>query len=123
MSEPVERLLHGVGSPLKQSFSRDVAGPLFKADQTRGTSLALTLLTYMDHGHNARAAARVLGVHVNTLHNRLETIQGLMPGWSLPGKSLEVHLALRLQPEVFEAARRLNQLTAPPQGPGPADAG
>ena len=123
VAEPVERLLHGVGSPLKQSFSRDVAGPLFKADQTRGTSLALTLLTYMDHGHNARAAARVLGVHVNTLHNRLETIQGLMPGWSLPGKSLEVHLALRLQPEVFEAARRLNQLTAPPQGPGPADAG
>lgn len=89
-------LLEGVPLPLREAYVEGVIGPLRRADQTRGTALVRTLLTYLDQGHNARAAARVLGVHVNTLHNRLETIATLLPGWEDSGRIVEVHLALRL---------------------------
>lgn len=89
-------LLGSVPAPQRAAYVERLIGPLRRADQARGTTLVKTLLTYMDHGHNARAAARILGVHVNTLHNRLETIASLMPGWNEPGLGLQVHLALRL---------------------------
>lgn len=89
-------MLAGVPASVRVAYVDRQIGPLRRADQTRGTGLVATLLTYMDQGHNARAAARVLGVHVNTLHNRLETVSSLLPGWNEPGRSLEVHLALRL---------------------------
>jgi hypothetical protein len=89
-------LLSAVPPAVRSAYADRVIGPLRRADQARGTSLVLTLLTYMDQGHNARAAARVLGVHVNTLHNRLESISALLPGWNDPGRGLEVHVALRL---------------------------
>lgn len=104
---PIARLVESWPPAQRDVYVHEQIGPLLKADLTRGTALALTLLTYMDHGHNARAAARVLGVHVNTLHNRLESIGGLLPGWSLPGRGLEVHLALWLSPDVQRAASRL----------------
>ncbi len=89
-------LLWAVPPAVRGAYVDRVIGPLRRADQARGTSLVLTLLTYMDQGHNARAAARILGVHVNTLHNRLESISALLPDWNEPGRGLEVHLALRL---------------------------
>ena len=89
-------LLHGIAQSALMAFVDEVLGPLRRADQSRGTGLCRTLLTYIEHGHNARAAAKVLNVHVNTLHNRLETITALMPGWSEPERALDLHLALRL---------------------------
>ena len=92
-------LLVAVPASVRVAYVDRLIGPLRRADQARGTALVNTLLTYMEHGHNARAAARVLGVHVNTLHNRLETVSSLLSGWNDPGRSLEVHLALRMAPQ------------------------
>lgn len=97
-------LMAYIPAALRMAFVEQRIGPLRRADQTRGTALVCTLLTYIDQGHNARAAARVLGVHVNTLHNRLETIAALLPGWSEAGRSIEVHLALRLESDTAAAA-------------------
>lgn len=71
-------------------------GPLLAQDRVRGTRLAESLLAYLDLGHNAKAAAARLGVHVNTLNNRLSAAAALLDPWPLPGRGLEVHLALRL---------------------------
>ncbi len=97
-------LLAHLTPAMRGAYVDRLIGPLRRADQMRGTALVNTLLTYMDNGHNGRAAARILGVHVNTLHNRLETIGSLLPGWNEPGRGLEVHLALRLAVDAVLAA-------------------
>jgi DNA-binding PucR family transcriptional regulator len=71
-------------------------GPLLAHDRARGTWLALSLLTYFDNGHSAKVAAGRLGVHVNTLNNRLATATTLLGPWDPPGRGLALHLALRL---------------------------
>ena len=40
--------------------------------------------------------ARRLGIHVNTVRQRLTTIETLLGGWSDATRALEVHVALRL---------------------------
>lgn len=71
-------------------------GKLIEHDARRKGDLCATLLAYLDHGHNARAAADALGIHVNTLRQRMETIESLMGEWQSSGRSLEVHMALRM---------------------------
>ncbi|MDN5844242.1 MAG: helix-turn-helix domain-containing protein, partial [Alcaligenaceae bacterium] len=62
----------------------------------RRVDLARTLLAYLDHGHHAAEVARHLGVHINTLRQRLEAIDTLLPDWRTAGRALEIHMALRL---------------------------
>lgn len=71
-------------------------GPLLAYDTRRGTELAPTLLKFLDENQNARAAARALGIHVNTMHKRLETIGKLLGAWNEDGRTVEIHVALRL---------------------------
>ncbi|HEX5512836.1 MAG TPA: helix-turn-helix domain-containing protein, partial [Gammaproteobacteria bacterium] len=71
-------------------------GPLIAYDSRRGTKLVETLLTFLEEKQNARAAARSLGIHVNTMHKRLETISKLLGDWNEGGRTVEIHVALRL---------------------------
>jgi sugar diacid utilization regulator len=73
-----------------------VIGPLLEEDRERGSALAETLLAYLDHGYNARKTAASLGIHVNTLRQRFETIRDLIGDWAGTPRALEIHLALRL---------------------------
>lgn len=73
-----------------------VAGRLFEHDAKRNTQLADTLHAYLDNMQNARATAGVLQIHVNTLHNRLETIRSLLGPWDTDGRVADLHVALRL---------------------------
>lgn len=77
-------------------FLRATVGPLLEQDARRNSRLAETLLAYLDHGHGAKATAAALGVHVNTLMNRLESIRALLGEWERHGRGAEIHLALRL---------------------------
>jgi hypothetical protein len=58
--------------------------------------LKQTLLCYFDSQHNTKLAAETLGVHVNTMRQRLDTLREITGGWDDPVKSLELHVALRL---------------------------
>lgn len=58
--------------------------------------LKRTLLCYFDCQHSIKLAATKLGVHVNTMRQRLETLHELTGGWDDPVKALELHVALRL---------------------------
>jgi exonuclease VII small subunit len=71
-------------------------GPLIRHDRKRGSGLALTLFRYFDCNQNAKTTARRLGIHVNTVRQRLTTIETLLGGWSEATRALEIHVALRL---------------------------
>jgi hypothetical protein len=71
-------------------------GPLLRHDRKRGSGLALTLFRYFDCSQNAKTTARRLGIHVNTVRQRLATVETLLGGWQDAARALEIHVALRL---------------------------
>jgi hypothetical protein len=77
-------------------FITETIAPLREHDQLRHSEFALTLLTFLDHGHGTTPTSIALNVHPNTLRHRLERIDELLPQWRDPRRCLEVHLALRL---------------------------
>ena len=79
-----------------KSFIDARIGPLLSHDSTRNANLAPSLLMYLDLGHSARATADKLGVHVNTVNNRLSAAAALIGPWDTPGRGFELHMALRL---------------------------
>lgn len=79
-----------------ETFLEATIGALTSHDRKRGTELAATLLCYFDHHQNARTTAERLGIHVNTVRQRLATIEDLIGHWGQATRALELHIALRL---------------------------
>lgn len=71
-------------------------GAIIRYDNKRGSALATTLLAYFDHAQNATVTASHLGIHVNTMRQRLASVEELIGQWSDTGRALEIHVALRL---------------------------
>jgi sugar diacid utilization regulator/GAF domain-containing protein len=78
------------------SFLDATIGPLISHDRKRNAELAATLLSYFDCNQNAKTTAQRLGIHVNTVRQRLATIEALLGHWSNASRALEIHIALRL---------------------------
>jgi len=78
------------------NFIDATIGKLVAHDQRRGTDIAGTLLAYLEHTQNSRSTADHLQIHVNTLRQRLELVDGLLENWRDDGRFLELHVALRL---------------------------
>lgn len=78
------------------AFLHATIGPLIEQDEKRRSQLAATLLAYLDTGRSVQKAAEKLGIHVNTMRQRLDTVAQINPDWSDPARALEVHIALRL---------------------------
>lgn len=89
-------LLNNSTSADIDAFISATIGELIENDRTRKTELTKTLLTFMHQQQNARATARKLKLHVNTIHNRLEAINAILGPWQLDSRSLEIQLALQL---------------------------
>jgi GAF domain-containing protein len=89
-------LFQNRGEDAIAAFLRSAIGTLVEQDDKRKSQLAVTLLTYLDTGRSVQKAAELLGIHVNTMRQRLETINHINPDWADPAKTLEVHVALRL---------------------------
>jgi GAF domain-containing protein len=78
-------------------FVAATLGPVLDYDARRGTELAATLAAWFAAGSSPARAAEALGVHVNTVTQRLDRVGRLLgEGWSAPERALEVQLALRL---------------------------
>jgi hypothetical protein len=77
-------------------YLQDLLGPIDRASPRQQAVLRETLLTYFDCQHNLSRTAEMLGVHVNTVRQRLEVLREALDGWDDPVKALELHLALRL---------------------------
>ncbi|MCK7544916.1 helix-turn-helix domain-containing protein [Marinobacter bryozoorum] len=78
------------------AFIRATIGELIESDRARKTELVRTLQIFMSEQQNARATARKLKLHVNTIHNRLDAINAILGPWQQDNRSLEIQLALRL---------------------------
>lgn len=78
------------------SFIQAGVGDLITHDLRRHTDMCGTLLAYLDASQSFKIAADALGIHVNTLRQRLETIDQLLGDWRNSSKTLEIHIALRM---------------------------
>ncbi|WNV87081.1 GAF domain-containing protein [Umezawaea sp. Da 62-37] len=72
-------------------------GAVLAEERQRSVPLVRTLHAFLDHGRRPAAAATELGVHVNTLYQRLAVIDRLLgQNWREPDRALDLHLLLRL---------------------------
>jgi len=78
------------------TYLQDLLGPIDRASPKQQVVLRLTLLTYFDCQHNLGRTAETLGIHVNTVRQRLGILREALGRWDDPVKALELHLALRL---------------------------
>lgn len=79
-----------------QAYLDSRIGPLIAYDSKRNSELTHTLLSYFDNNQNAKSTAIRLGIHVNTLRQRLANIEEMLGFWGNPSRALEIHVALRL---------------------------
>ena len=72
-------------------------GPLTGYDREHGTPLVETVRCYFAHDRNPPATARALGVHVNTVYQRIARIDAVLgdEDWRSARGSLEMQVVLR----------------------------
>ena len=74
----VDDFLVQAGAKLElEAFIDPVVRSIVAHDRAEGTQLGQTLEAYLRCANNAQAAARMLGIHKNTMYARLERIQRL----------------------------------------------
>lgn len=75
--------------------------PLLREEEHKTVPLVETLETYLRHHQRHAVAASELNVHVNTLYQRLATINRLLgPGWREPDRALDLQVVLKLRSSV-----------------------
>jgi sugar diacid utilization regulator len=84
-------------------YLKQTLAPIDARDPRQRTQLKKTLLCYMDNQHNIARTADLLGVHVNTVRQRLGTLREITGGWDDPVAALELHVALRLDSIIASA--------------------
>jgi sugar diacid utilization regulator/GAF domain-containing protein len=77
-------------------YLESIIGSVLAHDRKRNTELAATLLSYFDCNQNAKTTAQKLGIHVNTVRQRLATLEDVLGHWGQANRALEIHIALRL---------------------------
>src|SRR5919201_902927 len=91
------RLLLEVQSPdVLRRFVAEVLGPLLKYEESRETPLLQTLEALAAHRWVRRAAARALGIHVNSMAYRVERIEAIS-GLKLDEPETRVAVAIALR--------------------------
>ncbi|MCW0215800.1 MAG: GAF domain-containing protein [Pseudonocardia sp.] len=77
-------------------------GPLLRYDRVHDSPLVETVERYFDTGQNPPATARELGVHVNTVYQRLDRVDAVLGGrtWREPAGALEMQIVLQLHRSV-----------------------
>ena len=79
-----------------REFATDALAPIIARDPRGRARLKATLLSFFDNQYNIARTAERLGVHVNTVRQRLDTLREVTGGWDDPVAALELHVALRL---------------------------
>jgi len=77
-------------------YMADMLTPIHERAPKQSRQLKQTLLCYFESQHNIKRVAKELGLHVNTVRQRLDTLREITGGWDDPVNALELHLALRL---------------------------
>jgi hypothetical protein len=78
-------------------YADHVLQQITKRAPRHAAELRKTLLAYFDAQHNITRTSEALGLHINTVRQRLETLREAVGGWDDPIRTLELHVALRLK--------------------------
>jgi PucR family transcriptional regulator, purine catabolism regulatory protein len=82
-----------------RNYCMDMLGPLLEHDRSSTAPLLDTLRVFLECNQNHAEAARVLGIHYNSLRYRLKRIQELVGNiFKEPTKRLAIEVALHLHP-------------------------
>jgi DNA-binding PucR family transcriptional regulator len=79
------------------AYAEDLLSKIAQRAPRQKDELRRTLLVYFDNQHNIKRTAETLGLHINTVRQRLDTLREITGGWSDPVRALELHVALRLR--------------------------
>ncbi|SDF45364.1 PucR C-terminal helix-turn-helix domain-containing protein [Lentzea fradiae] len=94
-SSATRLLIHHYVTDAQLGFARQLLGPLLTADPSG--QLLRTLASYLDRQSSATGTAVDLGIHRNTVLQRLDRIRSLVPvDLTDPDERLGLHLAVRL---------------------------
>ncbi|MFG1932860.1 helix-turn-helix domain-containing protein [Mycobacterium sp. NPDC048908] len=92
-------LQHTGRQELQAQFNREL-GAVVTEQGRRDMPMLATLRGYLDHGCRAAPAARALGIHVNTLYQRIAALDRLLgEDWRKPPRSLDLHILVRIVPD------------------------
>lgn len=79
-------------------FIRTTIGALLDYDERHSTDLVATASAYLESISSPTATAARLGIHANTVSQRIARIDRLLdPGWRVSPRQLDVQTALRLE--------------------------
>ncbi len=90
------RLFEGGDPGRLTDFVAEALTPINARDPRQRAQLKKTLLCFFDCQFNIARTADQMGIHVNTMRQRLETLRDVTGGWDNPIIALELHVALRL---------------------------
>ncbi len=80
-----------------RAFLDRTLGAIKAYDSRKGADLLMTLEAFLAEGGHLANTARALGIHINTLYQRLERLDRILgEGWRESDRRLELHLAVRL---------------------------
>ncbi|MDR5700457.1 helix-turn-helix domain-containing protein [Agromyces aerolatus] len=100
---PFQVLLAEAGRVRIESAFELRLGKLVAEGEERGLPLLETLARYLDTGQRPGAAAHALGIHVNTLYQRLALIDRILGSdWRSPAAALELNLLITLMNAIVE---------------------
>jgi DNA-binding PucR family transcriptional regulator len=92
-------LLNHTGRRELEAQFDEALGVVVAEQKRRNLPMLATLKAFLDHGCRAAPTARTLGVHVNTLYQRIAVLDRLLgPDWRQPPRSLDLHVLLRVFP-------------------------
>jgi hypothetical protein len=90
------KLFEGSDPSRIAAYARELLSQIAAKSPRQKDELKKTLLTYFDSQHQIKRTAEALGLHINTVRQRLEALREMTGGWDDPVKALELHVALRL---------------------------
>lgn len=81
-----------------ERFVVELVGPVLAWDEKRGTDLFTTLTAYFETSGSRQAVARQLHIHPNTVQQRMERVEKLLPGGlDAPEMRFRLESAVRLE--------------------------
>lgn len=90
-------LFTGDSASTLDHFVSTHVGELIDYDERHGTRLVRTAQAYLEVSSSPSATAAALGIHANTVSQRISRIDRLLgPSWRESPRQLDVHIALRL---------------------------
>lgn len=83
-------------APRLARYLTGILAPIAARAPRQQAQLKLTLLRFFENQYSVKRTAEMLGLHINTIRQRLHLLRDIIGGWDDPVRALELQVALRL---------------------------